>query len=551
MKICSECNYSNKDDRNFCIKCGTFLSKDLIKDQSLAKLPEFKLMRIMENLKQTPHNRIVWDSVIDKYVEDVEKYSALYEIDDIKNNYNSSIGQKMLDFLDTCQKNEFQIAFVGTIKTGKSTLINALLGKNYASMSVTPETAALTKFRSSPKDYIRIKFYDKDEWNDLWASMSSGADKFMDEYRALRAESCKNEYIGHEEICKYISNDAIENELKPWTSSQFPQHYFVKEVEVGISNLPVGFPSQVVFVDTPGLSDPVAYRSEITKKYIRKANAVFVCVEAQKLQQTELETLYTVFSVSHHDKKKVHVIATHWDTLNNPEVDWKQQVKYMHDQLVSDACFPDENTAKSNITYSAAYLYNICRDFSNYDEVQKKERASLILPFMMKYLAELTGKDFFNPMNPLDINDGILSFIMEKSNIEVINQIIRDRLVNNYKSIFMKDIKAAYLDIQYDLKRAVRESTNIQKDLLATARAGIAEQRRKLEENKKACDDIRDCQNKLRNYIEVADKQTNASLNKILESLNQPPKPEYKDAGKKIYEGAAGTMSKIKRVIFG
>ena len=74
--------------------------------------------------------------------------------------------------------------------------------------------------------------------------MSSGADKFKEEYEKLHADQQKDKWIGHDEIIQFVKNADIEEKLKPWTSSQFPEHYFVKEVEVGISNLPHEFPSQ-------------------------------------------------------------------------------------------------------------------------------------------------------------------------------------------------------------------------------------------------------------------------------------------------------------------
>ena len=42
-------------------------------------------------------------------------------------------------FLKKCKGAEFHIALVGAIKAGKSTLINAILGYDYASTKVTPE----------------------------------------------------------------------------------------------------------------------------------------------------------------------------------------------------------------------------------------------------------------------------------------------------------------------------------------------------------------------------------------------------------------------------
>ena len=297
---------------------------------------------------------------------------------------NSDLTEKITTFLEKCRRPEFQIAFVGTIKTGKSTLINSLLGSNYASMDVTPETAALTKFRYSAKDYIQVTFYTKKEWTALWKSITSGADEFMKEYNALHAADVKDKWVGHEMIRSDVENAKIKEELTRWSSSKHPEHYFVKEIEVGISSLPKEIPSEVVFVDTPGLMDPVAYRSEITRSYIRRADAVFVCVDAQKILKDEIATIAGVFSFSSDARSKVFVIATHWDAMNNLEADWDKQYKYLLSRLVGEAFYETEEMAKSNIMYSASYIFNLIRDINHLDKTEL--RALLSFSIKLDYL---------------------------------------------------------------------------------------------------------------------------------------------------------------------
>ena len=371
MIVCDKCQKENNVGRYFCEHCGSFLNTKMFEDPKVYKQQEGKVMRILENLQYVPHSKIIWNDTIDLYAKKVEKYLAIMKLPELASQQEVSLEQNMIDFLDLCYKPEFQIAFVGTIKTGKSTLINSLLGHNYASMSVTPETAALTKFRSSPKDYIRIQFYSKKEWKALWDSRTSGADAFMKEYNELNADSQRDKWVGHEIVYKELSNNEIEKELSVWSSSKSAEHYFVKEIEVGISSLSDDFPKQIVFVDTPGLSDPVAYRSEITKQYIRKANAVFVCVDAQKVQKNEVETISSVFSFSAHNKSKVHIIATHWDKLNKPEMDWKEQKKWMKKQFVGKGFYDTQEMAEVNIMHSAAHIFNLCRD---YEQLRSEER---------------------------------------------------------------------------------------------------------------------------------------------------------------------------------
>ena len=205
---CPKCGKDNTSARYFCKECGALLDRSAFPDGSVYEDAELRVMRIVENLRHTPHSSVLWNDTVDMYTKKVERYRAIMNLPEMKN--DGDIGE---------------IAFVGTIKTGKSTLINALLGHNYASMAVTPETAALTKFRSSPKDYIRVIFYSRKEWRQLWASRTSGADAFIREYNELNADSVKDQWVGHEPVYKEIANSDVEQELATWSSSKHAGHY--------------------------------------------------------------------------------------------------------------------------------------------------------------------------------------------------------------------------------------------------------------------------------------------------------------------------------------
>ena len=504
--ICKKCGTENNNERYFCSNCGEFLFSELLKNKDITELPVFKLKRIMENLQYTPHVPILWNDTIDYYTKQVERFKAIYNIKDLDNNPKSAVVEKMNDFLELCRKADFQIAFVGTIKTGKSTLINALLGKNYASMAVTPETAALTKFRSSPKDYVKITFYTVNEWKALWKSVTGAAEAFRDEYKRLRADQIKDKWLNHKVIFKELANDQIEEELAKWSSSKNAEHYFVKEIEVGISNLPSDFPKQVVFVDTPGLSDPVIYRSEITKNYIRKANAVFVCVDAQKVYKEEIDTIASVFSFSSHNKEKVHIIATHWDNLNEPVQDWEKQKNYLIERLVGPAFFDNESIAAKNISYSSAYIYNLCREYDNLDQRTQRH---------VRNFAEDVGLGFKK-----DVRE-ILSFVKDKTNIDSIYRDIRDQLINNYKAILYEDIDKIYKDIRLNLLRVSEDSKTQLEEYIATTELSLAEQNRKVEQQRANVKEIEQERKKLEDVLKLIEADTQKRISRIVALLDK------------------------------
>lgn len=479
--ICGHCRFENRDTRNFCEKCGTFLRTKNF-DKTAYELPEVKMMRVVENLLHVPHEPINWDKFIDACSEKVERLDSLFRIPGMGAENNAALVQDVKDFLNLCRNPEFQIAFVGTIKTGKSTLINALLGKNYASMAVTPETAALTKFRASPRDYVKITFYTKSEWDKLWASRTEGASAFMREYEELQGDKHKDKWINKPPLYKQISNDDIEDELKIWSSSKHAEHYFVKEIEVGISTLGKDFPPQVVFVDTPGLSDPVAYRSELTKEYIRRANAVFVCIDAQKIQREEIETISSVFAFSSDDKSKVHIIATHWDVLNDPETDWKEQKDYLVKRLTGKAFFEKREHAAENIMHSAAFICNLCRD---YDSLDKKGRIAL-KRFALNFEYDL----------PADLHK-----LKEKTNVAAVMKVIREKLAANYKKLLSREIQSKYRNITYNFNRVAKEKKDLMSELMAASSSSQQELDRKISEQQTKRDEVKHSAEQLREII--------------------------------------------------
>lgn len=284
--ICKKCKGSIPDYSYFCFRCGSCQKKEDFSVPDTVEKYEKDIRKVVNAVSNVSYTSVKWDQKVDSYVKKAEMMKVVLG-SDVFSSTSSKLIKKCNSFISRCQSPEFHIAFVGTIKAGKSTLINALLGQNLASTSVTPETAVLTKFRHCEKaNYVRIKFYEQDEWNQLWKSISNNADVFKQEYKALNGESEKSKWINHSEIYTEVSNDKLTEEIERWTSSKHAEHYFVKEVEVGLKNFKM--PEQVVFVDTPGLDDAVKYRSDVTRNYIERANAVFACVKSDSLTGPEL-----------------------------------------------------------------------------------------------------------------------------------------------------------------------------------------------------------------------------------------------------------------------
>lgn len=524
---CRHCGFLNSANYYLCHSCGQPLSEK--EPFEAGSLRAQKIKRVIDNLPRVPHKLVPWDSTIDACVSSGEKIDALLELPELKTSNTADIRAKIDRFYDQCHNPNFEIAFVGTIKTGKSTLINALLGRNYASMAVTPETAALTKFRSSVEDYVKVTFYTREEWEKLWKSRTSEADVFEREYNELHGDEVRDQWVGHETYFRKLANHEIEEELIRWSSSKNAEHFFVKEIEVGISTL-VGVPPQVVFVDTPGLSDPVPYRSELTREYIKRANAVLVCVEANKLEKTEIDTIASVFSFSRNKKNNVFIVATHWDKLNDPENDWPENRRFYARSLTGPAFYATEEEAESHILHSSAHIYNLARDYPN---IKRNEERNL-MKFLLNY-------------DDMDDVASSLNFIQEKSNIPVIQDIIHTKLVEVYHRILKDDIIGRYTDIIQNVERITKENRSEYEQLLKNSYKPVQELEWELNKKKEEREIVQLEAGNLKKKEEEMSAKTAEMVNKICDKIWQQLGIEQKSGMQKFLDTLFGRSGRKRR----
>lgn len=96
----------------------------------------------------------------------VEIYGEL-----IKNkaiNLNNVNEETLKEKSSNLQKEEFILAVAGQIKSGKSTLLNALIfGNDILPSDDTPYTAKITEIRYGSDKKLKAIFYTKDEWQEL------------------------------------------------------------------------------------------------------------------------------------------------------------------------------------------------------------------------------------------------------------------------------------------------------------------------------------------------------------------------------------------------
>ncbi len=170
---------------------------------------------------------------------------------------------------DYLNNQKFSIGITGVMNAGKSTMLNALMGKEILGSAVVPETANLTVVKHNTHEKAKVFYWNTQEWNKI-------------ETAALELESMRdyvNETIATfgDELNSYIQKesrfDEVDiNDLSLYTSAEAEgkRCNLVKYVELG-SNLDF-LSDGIEIVDTPGLDDPVIQREEITKEYISQCD---------------------------------------------------------------------------------------------------------------------------------------------------------------------------------------------------------------------------------------------------------------------------------------
>ena len=463
-------------------------------------------------------------SALEKLQNEVERQKRKIEeieksIETVEKEFNVKFDNERKDIKEQkafIDEPDLQIAIVGTIKAGKSTFINALFEENIASTDVTPETASLTKFRYSTKNKLEVKFYNKAEWDELWESVKKSEKEnkgkvFKEEFESSGAENIKNDYIGASDKIEEVSNiEELKNKVKEYTSKNSKIHYFVKELKVYLNN--DNMHKNVTIVDTPGLDDVVDYRSKITKDYIKRANAIIVCVDSSSLRNDEYLTITKVFENIGDDFYKVMILGTQIDNKNNPKEAWEKQIeewkKYLRDN------YKNEDLLKNNIIGVSSYVYSKVIELENGKECDEDGKIAIYK------LAKSYGiglKDWQDSNLIIKNSENI----KDLTNIKKVNSIMHRDIISKGEEEVKKDLERRYLNMITNISNKAESIKNTNSESKKTLDMTKAEQ-----------ENFKHIKNKEIEEIEKAMKGLNEAFENIkTEWLNQNKK--LKEAIKK------------------
>ena len=465
---CGSCGHPIESHQLVCSFCGA-LSKSFpyeLVDFDIEKKCMVEVEELAKIIKESNCNDDDWlyQELDDKFRKMKKIKNIAYKAMKDKGEENAPVYRKIYGltqkFFSDYRKRRIEIAVVGTVKAGKSSLINALIGTHLASVDPTPEKSILVKYRTTSEgNYLKINFYTEAQWNKLW-STAKNATVFRNEYDRLGAENIKYEYLNKPQ--KYItcSSEELPRIMMEWSKSDTPKHFFVKEIEVGYQSDTI--PHDVFLVDTPGLSDPVRYRSDITRRYIKRSDWILACITGENLScQPEFNFLSKVISNKGGDVSKIFVVATKKDMLTNAEGE-KKEKEFL---IRLGELYNNDSMAVSRFAFVAAEVHlmttQVIQGINLEPEEKKKFKKALLEIDEDLEFSDVRRKadDILKYASVNDLFDRINKVVLLNRRNYIVNGIINDyikcmKVINENASLYLDDSKA-YLkklteDREYD-----------------------------------------------------------------------------------------------------
>jgi len=242
------------------------------------------------------------------------------------------------DVLKQLDNHVCRMAFVGQVKAGKSTLINALIGKpGLLPTDINPSTAVITKIffgeRSQPQNTALFHFFTENEWEGLMSGKAAaqGAPglhslpttklKLAELQRRAEKRLGPNysNVLGKHHLFSSVTPKILSNYVSTGdygTASEKDVLYsdITKMAEIFLEGMPFSYPS--VMIDTPGVNDLFFIRDEVTQSNLADADIYIVVLSAQNpLSEGDLSLLRLLRGLQ---RDKIIAVINRIDRLENP-----------------------------------------------------------------------------------------------------------------------------------------------------------------------------------------------------------------------------------------
>ncbi|MEM7578672.1 MAG: dynamin family protein [Cyanobacteria bacterium P01_A01_bin.80] len=225
----------------------------------------------------------------------IDNQSATAKIADKRGDFRRPLADVLNErSQNVLSKTAFRLAVIGEFNTGKSTLINALLGRSVLSTSFKPKTAAKTILRYGQQDGYRVTYNQKyaqrntgiinttDLAKDIEQVTSDNADTLL----KGKSESVATQIKEVEIWCKsdFLHRDETEIVDTPGLGSVFEEHKIVT-----YSLIPEMDATLVLFPSDPGLGSAEVDLLAFIRQHVNQL--LFVMTKTDRLSSEEQEEM--------------------------------------------------------------------------------------------------------------------------------------------------------------------------------------------------------------------------------------------------------------------
>lgn len=248
---------------------------------------------------------------------------------------------------------EPSVTMIGQIKSGKTSLVNALIGQqDLLPADVNPWTSVVTSLHLSakpltPQTSAQFQFFDRREWDRLVSgggrigelANRAGADDEISKIRAqveMMREKSKarlgrkfEALLGTQHSYGYFDKELIERYV--CLGDDFEDDSQTAQTRGRFADITCsadlymqqrGYPVNICVRDTPGVNDTFMIREQITIKSIRDSRLCVVVLSAhQALSSTDLALIRMISNVK---SREVIIFVNRIDELSEPKVQVSQ-----------------------------------------------------------------------------------------------------------------------------------------------------------------------------------------------------------------------------------
>lgn len=316
----------NKTKNNITILHSSF---EYLKNENILNSEHYNKLLSLFDLKELnvteEQNHISVQKIDDKHKSSFKdlKHNLENIINELKTDLtNKEILAELENTHNYLNNQKFSIGITGVMNAGKSTMLNALMGREILGSAVVPETANLTIVKHNPTDNAKVYYWNEQEWDRIKKSASQleSMKDFVEETNRIFGDNLKN-YI--RPVSRFDEIDI--KDLSSYTSAEASgkKCNLVKYVELGSK---LDFLSDgIEIVDTPGLDDPVIQREEITKEYISQCDMMIHLMNVSQ-SATLKDVEFIIDALLYQNISKLLVVITRADTVSKEQLD--EVIKY-------------------------------------------------------------------------------------------------------------------------------------------------------------------------------------------------------------------------------